>query len=48
MKEGLKDNIALPLNLSMLALSCMKGGLHGMSVLGLRLAHGVRNPPVFP
>jgi hypothetical protein len=48
MKEGQKDNIALPLNLPMLAFYCMRGGLHGVSALGLRIALGVRDPPVFP
>jgi len=47
MKEGRKDIFAFPLNLPMLALNCMRGGLHGVSALGLRFAHGVRDPPVF-
>ena len=35
MKEGQKDIFALPLNLQMLALNCMRGGLHCVSALML-------------
>ena len=34
MKEDRKDIFALPLNFLMLALSCMRGGLHGVSAPG--------------
>ena len=34
MKEDQKDIFAFQLNLSMLALNCMRGGLHGVPALG--------------
>ena len=48
MEEDRKDIFAFPLNLPMLALNCMRGGLHGVSVPGQsRGLHVGRADPLF-